>query len=154
MEWPHKDAAPEREQDAPSRKQRNNRSSHGRTQLDTTTDEHGRMASRRERLAAETTRGPLERSAGRGAGPEVHESGDCLRTDLAIGPRRSRKAQPVTGTEETVSGRIESRPGVCAARPSGRSDEARDRTAHGLATAQRARLPVSGRPETRVQAAL
>src|SRR4051795_9078410 len=112
------------------------------------------MEGARERLADETAGKPLERSAGRGTGPEVYQPGDCLRTDLAIGSRRRRNRKPVrTRTEESIPGRVESSPGVCAARSTGGSDEARDRTAHGLATAQRARLPVGERSETRIQAA-
>src|SRR4051794_7355525 len=112
------------------------------------------MEDARERLAAETAGGDLERSAGRGTGAEVHEPGDCFRTHLAIGSRRRRKGKPVTTrTEESIPGRVESSAGVCAAGPRGGSDEARDRTAHGLATAQRAWLPVGERSETRLQAA-
>src|ERR1700712_1822858 len=109
---------------APSRHDRINRCAQRRAQPSATGDELGRMEGARERLATETTGSDLERSAGRAPGPEVHEPGDCLRTDLAVGARRRRKAKPVTRTEESVPGRVESSPGVCAARPSGRSDEA------------------------------
>src|SRR3954466_13522341 len=112
------------------------------------------MEGARERLAAETAGGDLERSAGRRTGPEVHQPGDCFRTDLAIGSRLRRNGKPVTTrTEESIPGRVESSAGVCAARPTGGSDEARDRTAHGLATAQRAWLPVGERSKTRIQSA-
>src|SRR3954468_20268863 len=107
------------------------------------------------RVAVETTGGALERSAGRPAGPEVHQPGDCVGENLAVSsPARANHAPESGRTEEYLSGRVESSPGVCAVGPPGGSDEARDRTAHGLATAQRATLPVGGRAETRVQAAL
>src|SRR3954462_3182251 len=113
------------------------------------------MESHGERLAVETTGGALERSAGRAAGPEVHQPGDCVGENLAVSsPARANHAPESGRTKESLSERVESSPGVCAVGPPGGSDEARDRTAHGLATAQRARLPVGGRAETRVQAAL
>src|SRR3954470_19713689 len=106
------------------------------------------------RVAVETTGGALERSAVRPAGPEVHQPGDSARENLAVSsPARANDAPEIGRTEESVSRRLESSPGVCAAGPPGGSDPARDRTAHGLATSQRARLPVGGRAETRVQAA-
>src|SRR3954463_9348914 len=107
------------------------------------------------RVAVETTGGAVERSAVRPAGPEVHQPGDSARENLAVSsPARANNAPESGRTEESLSGRVESSPGVCAVGPPGGSDEARDRTAHGLATAQRARLPVGGPAETRVQAAL
>src|SRR4051794_27680142 len=138
---------------APSRYERINRGAERRALPGATPDELGRVEDARERVATETTGSDLERSAGRATGPEVHEPGDCHRTDLAVGARRRRKAKPVTRTEEPVPGRVESSPGVCAARPSGRSDPARNRTADRMATAQCAGLLVSERSETRLQAA-
>src|SRR3954471_8914517 len=112
------------------------------------------MESHGERLAVETTGGALERSAGRPAGPEVHQPGDCVGENLAVSsPARANHAPESGRTEESLSGRVESSPGVCAVGPPGGSDEARDRTAHGLATAQRATLPVGGREEKKGQTA-
>ena len=42
------------------------------------------MESHGERVAVETTGGALERSAGRPAGPEVHQPGDSARENLAV----------------------------------------------------------------------
>src|SRR3954452_10979134 len=126
-----------------------------RTEPEATGHELRRMEDASWRVAVETTGGALERSAGRPAGPEVHEPGDCARENLEVSsPARANDAPESGRTEESLSGRVESSPGVCAVGPPGGSDEARDRRAHGLATAQRARLPVGGRAETRVQAAL
>src|SRR3954471_1339311 len=112
------------------------------------------MEGARGRMAVETIGGALERSAGRPAGPEVHQPGDCARENLAVSsPARANNAPESGSTEESLSGRVESSPGVCAVGPRGGSDEARDRTAHGLATAQRARLPVGGREEKKGQTA-
>src|SRR3954465_1891245 len=98
------------------------------------------------RVAVETTGGGLERSAGGPAGPEVHQPGDCARENLAVSsPARASDAPESGRTEESLSGRLESSPGVCAVGPPGGSDPARDRTAHRLATAQRARISLGER---------
>src|SRR3954454_20377880 len=86
------------------------------------------------RVAVEATGGALERSAGRPAGPEVHQPGDSARENLAVSsPARANDAPESGRREESLSGRVESSPGVCALGPRGGSDEARDRTAHRLA---------------------
>src|SRR3954449_468765 len=104
------------------------------------------------RVAVETTGGALERSAGRPAGPEVHQPGDNARENLAVSsPARANDAPESGRTEESLSGRVESSPGICAVGPPGGSEEAPARTAYGLAAAHRASLPVGGRAETRVQ---
>src|SRR3954452_12600046 len=82
------------------------------------------------RVAVESTGGALERSAGRPAGPEVHQPGDCARENLAVSsPARANHAPESGRTKESLSGRVESSPGVCAVGPPGGSDEARDRRA-------------------------
>src|SRR5947209_6333557 len=75
------------------------------------------------RVAVETTGGALERSAGRPAGPEVHQPGDCVGENLAVSsPARANDAPESGRTEESLSGRVESSPGVCAVGPRGGSD--------------------------------
>src|SRR3954465_9115745 len=78
------------------------------------------MESHGERLAVETTGGALERSAGRAAGPEVHQPGDCAGENLAVSSPARANHTPESGrTKESLSGRFESSPGVCALGPPG-----------------------------------
>ena len=63
------------------------------------------MEGARERLAAETAGGDLERSAGRPTGPEIHEPGDCLRTHLAIGSRPRRESRTIHENRRIRSGK-------------------------------------------------
>src|SRR3954469_11507258 len=55
------------------------------------------------RVAVETTGGVLERSAGRPAGPEVHQPGDSARENLGVSsPARANEAPESGRTKESL----------------------------------------------------
>src|SRR5438309_2155 len=107
-------------------------------------------------LAAETAGCDLERSAGRPGCPEVHQPGNSARENLAVSSRaRASEAAEREGAEsDSVSGRLESSPGLCSARPAARSDGAGTPGTDRVAAAQRARISLGEPTQTRAKGAL
>src|SRR4051812_28981313 len=111
------------------------------------------MEKNRRSVACQATGGPMERSAGRDPGGEVHQSGDCARTHLEGCSGRA-FAPAEEGDARSVPGRIESSAGVRAPLPGRRSDHEANSGTDRVAAAQRARVSLSESAETRSQSAL
>src|SRR3954462_10173253 len=95
------------------------------------------MGSDRGRLALEAADRDLERSSGYHTGREVHQPADRARTDLARGGISRASPWKSTGEsragEGSLSGRLQSSPGVCPALPPGRSHGGPDPEPHRMA---------------------
>ena len=99
MKWPHTDVG-QKENHMPVPNSKVTTFPHSEEQsLRQQGNELRRMEGAGGRVAVETTGGALERSAGRPAGPEVHESGDSARENLAVSSRAraSEAAERETG---------------------------------------------------------